>query len=123
MTRRRTKKKKKKADRRAAATRPAETRTSEAATIAWTLTVITVLGCDIGAIAASFYTGARPDSVLIAALFESLMFAAVAIGIISLMLLPVVLKVRRQPPPRAFTVFAVLVAAAPIVAVVARAAQ
>ena len=123
MARHRSKKKNKKAGRRAAVERPTETRTSEAATIAWSLTVITVLGCDLGAIAASFLAGANPESVLIALLFESLTFAAVVIGVISLMLLPVVLKVRRQPPPRAFTAFAVLVAAAPIVAVVVRAAR
>ncbi len=46
-----------------------------------------------------------------------LLFAASVTGLIVLMLLPVVLNVRRQTPPRGYIVFAVLVAAAPLLAI------
>ena len=118
MTKRRKKKRQKKHPQ-----RPTETKASETVTIAWTLTVMTSLLCDLGTAAARFYVWAQPDAVRIGMLSGVLFLAAVVVGIFSLMLLPVVLKVRREPPPRAFIVLAVIVAIAPLVAIVMQRAR
>ena len=119
MTRRRKKKNKN----RPRPKRPTETKASETVTIGWSLTVVTTLVCDLGTIAARLYFRLQPEAVRVGALSELLLFAAVTIGIISLGLLAVVIKVRRESPPRGFVVFAILIAAAPLVAIVARLAR
>jgi hypothetical protein len=54
---------------------------------------------------------------------DLVMFAGAIIGALALLLIPVVYRLRRTPPPRGFTAFAICVAAAPILALVARALQ
>ena len=99
---------------------PTETAAAEALTSAWTLTVMTVLLCDVGAGLARLYFNARPDAAMIAVLSGMLLFAAAAIGIISMLLLALVVRVRRELPPRGFVVFSLVVAVAPLLALAAQ---
>ena len=118
MTKRRKKKKRK-----TGSQKPTETKASETVTIAWTLTVMTSILCDLGTAATRFYVRAQPDEVRIGMLSGILFLAAVVIGILSLMMLPVVLQIRRVPPPRAFIVLAVIAAITPLVAIVMQTAR
>lgn len=89
-----------------------ESRPAEMFTVAWMLSVMTALLCEV----ASVLIGLVRDDRGLAATFSGyLMFAALIVGVISLLLLPAVFKLRRVPPPRGITVFAVVVGAAPIV--------
>ena len=101
----------------------AETRTSDATTVAWTISVTTVLLCDIGAAVALLYAARHPELRGVALLGQLLLFAGAVIGFISLALLPVVFRLRRTQPPPGLTVFAVCTAMAPILAVLVRAMQ
>ena len=76
--------------------------------------VVTTLVCEVGFFVARWLAGGRSSLELLSQL---LLFAAFVIGLIALFVTPVVLRSRRLPPPSGVTVFAVLVAAAPLVIV------
>jgi len=92
---------------------PQESRSAEAATIGWLLSVFTTLVCLCGAMIARWIGVSR-----LPLLSGLLLFAALVIGSISLGLGVVVRRVRRAPPPHGVYVFAVVVGALPILAVV-----
>jgi hypothetical protein len=98
----------------------AETRAADATTIGWMVSVTTTLLCDIAAAATLLYLRAYPHTRAMVVFQEVILFAAAAIGIISLLILPVVFRVRRSPPPSGVTVFAICVALAPILALIVR---
>ena len=100
-----------------------ETRTSDAATVAWTVSVTTVFFCNIASAAAHLYAEANPQLAGARMLSQLLLFSAAAIGFLSLMLLPAVFRLRRTPPPTGFLVFAVCSALAPILAVLVQSMQ
>jgi membrane protein YdbS with pleckstrin-like domain len=89
-------------------------RTVEVLTVAWMLTVVTTLACEVGFVFARWL--AAGDGLL-AMLSHLLLFAAFVIGLVALFVTPVVLRSRRVAPPSGVTVFALVVAAAPIVLV------
>ena len=91
----------------------AETRAAEVVTICWMLTVLLTLACEIAGIAANLYVWQVPDAARIELLAGILRFAAVALGVLALMMMPVVWRTRRHPPPRAVGIFAVIVCATP----------
>lgn len=97
-----------------------ESRASEATTVGWTVSVTTVLLCDIAAVAAHLYARWYPTARGVAVLRELLLFAAAVIGFFSLAMLPAVFRLRRERPPSGFTVFAICVAVAPILAIIVR---
>jgi peptidoglycan/LPS O-acetylase OafA/YrhL len=90
-------------------------RTVEVLTVGWMLTVVTTFACEVGFILARWLAGPGQTLMLFSHL---LLFAAFVIGLIALFVTPVVLRSRRVPPPSGVTVFAVVVAAAPLVLVV-----
>jgi hypothetical protein len=98
----------------------AESRASEAATIGWTVSVTSVFAADLIVIAAHLYVRGHPDAQAARALEAIMLLSAAAMGAISLALMPIVWRTRRVKPPEGFVVFAVLVAAAPIVALLGR---
>lgn len=102
---------------------PAESRTSDAATVCWTVSVTTLLMCNVAAVAAQLYARRHPQARGVLMLGEMLLLAGAVIGVASLALLPVVYRVRRVPPPRGLAVFAVCMAAAALLAVIVRAVQ
>jgi len=99
---------------------PHEERSAEAITVAWTASVTSVLLADLVTIAAHFYARSHPDSKPAPAFEAIMLLTASVMGLVSLVLLPVVWRVSRLKPPLGFAVFATLVAAAPVVATVAR---
>jgi hypothetical protein len=99
---------------------PAESRASEAVTIAWTSSVTGVFIADLIVIAAHLYTRGNPDAEAATALEAIMLLSASVMGAISLVLLASVWRTRRMKPPRGYVAFAVLVAAAPVIALVSR---
>lgn len=97
-----------------------ESRAADATTVGWTVSVTTVLLCNLGAAAAHFYTQNYPTARSMIMLRELLLLAAAVIGFFSLAMLPAVFRLRRVRPPAGFTVFAICVAAAPILALILR---
>ena len=100
--------KRKKRSKAHAAARP---RTVEVLTIGWMLLVVTTLACEVGFVVARWLSAG--DSTLMT-LSELLLFAALVIGLLTLLVTPVAVRSRRLPPPSGVTVFAVVVAATPI---------
>ncbi|MAT72247.1 MAG: hypothetical protein CMJ58_22300 [Planctomycetaceae bacterium] len=100
---------------------PPEPRLVEAVTVGWTVSVSTVVLCELGAVLAHLLALANPGAPKVVVLRDLLIFAAAAIGVLSLVLLPIVYRVRTIKPPVGFTVFAATAAVAPIVTLVARA--
>ena len=74
------------------------------------------LGCAALAAAVGLVVKDRPADDLSLVFVRLLHFSAIVTGFLSLVLLPVVLKVRRDPPPRSFIVFSIVVAALPMLA-------
>jgi membrane protein YdbS with pleckstrin-like domain len=90
-------------------------RTVEVLTVGWMLMIVTTLACEVGFVLARWLAGGDGSLMLLSQL---LLFAAFVIGLIALFVTPVVLRSRRLPPPSGVTVFAIVVAAAPLVMVV-----
>jgi hypothetical protein len=100
-----------------------ESRTAEAATIAWTVTVTMVVMCNLAAIAAHAYALRNPGAKGAQVFGGLMLFGGAVVGVASLALLPAVYRLREIPPPTGFTVFAACAAAAPIVALIAQSFQ
>jgi hypothetical protein len=99
---------------------PAESRASEAMTIAWTVTVTGVTISNLIVIAAHFYARNHAESQPARAFEAIMLVSAAAMGATSLALLPVVWRTRQLKPPLGYTVFAALVASAPVVVLIGR---
>ncbi len=99
----------------------AESRTSEAVTVGWTVTLTTVFFCNLAAVAAHFYVAAHPEAQRMAMLRELLLLSGALVGLLSLALLPLVKRFRQTPPPRGLVAFGVCIAMAPILVVALRA--
>jgi hypothetical protein len=99
---------------------PADSRGSKALTIAWTVSVTGVLIADLMLVAAHLYGRSHPEGRPARVLEAILLLSASAMGAIALALLAVVWRTRHLKPPQGYVVFAILVAAAPIVALIAR---
>jgi len=100
-----------------------ESTAADTVTVAWMLSVVSAFLCEIAALAAWGLLAVDPARERLAVLWEILLFAALVIGLVSLLIVPVVLKVRRVPPPRAVMWFAVAVGVVPLVAYVIRATR
>jgi hypothetical protein len=94
---------------------PAETRASEAVTIAWTVSVTGVFVADLIVVAAHLYARSGPPAQPARALEAIMLLSAATMGAASLALLAVVWRTRRVKPPQGYMAFATCVAAAPIV--------
>jgi len=93
-----------------------ETRASDAVTVAWIVTLVTVLLCDLVIVVAHVFLLVDPDQQRLNMLKELLLFGGTVVGLLSLGLLPVVYRVRRVPPPPGLVVFGACLAIAPILA-------
>jgi len=114
------KRRKNKRSKKVAHVAPTETRAAEALTVAWTVSLTTVLLCNLIAVAAHLYVSAHPDATRMAMLCDLILFAGALIGAVFIGLLPVIYRVRKVPPPHGLVVFGVLVAVGPIIALVVR---
>jgi len=99
---------------------PVETNLAETITIAWTVTVTTLLLCNLTNILVHFYVNGNPSAKRMILLQGLLLAAGAIIGIISLLLIPLVYRLRRVPPPMGLVVFGACCAAAPILALLVR---
>jgi hypothetical protein len=99
---------------------PAESRASEAITIAWTSSVTGVFIADLVVIAAHLYSRGNPEVQAAKALEAIMLLSAAAMGVISLTLFLVVWRSRHLKPPLGYAFFAAVVGAAPIVALLGR---
>jgi hypothetical protein len=97
-----------------------ESQTAEIATVAWAVLVTMVLVCDLTAVGAHFVYLGNPQLRGAAVLGGMMLAAGAILGVGVLVLLPVVRRIRRVPPPLGFTVFAACAAAAPLIAIAAR---
>jgi hypothetical protein len=96
--------------------RPVESQASLIFTVAWTLSVMTTLIFAGLAALGWLVVRNRPDNDTMLAFVQLLHFSSLVTGFVSLLLLPVVFKVRREPPPPGFVAFAIVVAVLPILA-------
>jgi hypothetical protein len=108
------------AKRRPARDDPSESRAAEVWTIAWTVSVTGVTLADLMAAVAHWFANWSPDAAAPRFLAAILLLSAAGMGVVSLILLPIAWRRRRLKPPLGFAVFAVVVAAAPIVALLVR---
>ncbi len=92
---------------------PNETQAADALTIGWMLAVLTTLICQIGALAMRWIAIGNPKLAGLNNFSGTLFFAAMVIGVVSLLLIPVLHKIRIVSPPSTIVVFAVVVAIAP----------
>lgn len=93
-----------------------ESQGAEVMTVAWLISILSVTICDFGAGITRLLI--EPDQQTLGLLSGVLYFAALTIGLISLILLPIVLKSRRMPPPRGLVVFGVAVSVIPWITLV-----
>jgi len=114
MTSSRKKRRGKSQARRTQAALPPETRAAEAVTICWTVTLTTLVLTILITLVAHFYVASYPDAEKMALLGGMMQFAGALVGGISLVLLPVVYRVRQVAPPKGLAVFGVCLAIAPI---------
>jgi hypothetical protein len=99
---------------------PTESRASEVTTIAWTVSVTGVLIADLMVVAAHLYARSNPDAQPARLLETIMLLSASAMGIVSLVLLPLVWRTRRLKPPTGYIAFAIFVSAAPLLATLTR---
>jgi hypothetical protein len=99
---------------------PPESRSSEAITVAWTVSVTTLLFCNLAILGAHYYLASNPDAMRFQMMKEILLISGCGLGILSLALLPIVYRVRTVPPPSGFAVFGACLALGPLLAVVLR---
>ncbi|QEG34081.1 hypothetical protein [Bythopirellula goksoeyrii] len=102
---------------------PAESRGSEAITVAWTVTITTLFFCDLAIVAIHFWLADSPEAKGLLALRELMLFAGAFIGVLSLLLLPAVYKLRSTLPPTGLVVFGACLAIAPILTLLVRGLQ
>lgn len=93
---------------------------ADALTIAWTVSVTMVVVTNLVTVAAYFYASRHPDSKAAPAFGAIMLLTACFLGSVSLIMLPITWHIRRVKPPLGYTVFAALVAAAPVIATIAR---
>jgi hypothetical protein len=94
-----------------------ETRTAEVATVAWTMCWLTTLLCLAGAVFAALLHRFLVPAGGIDLLGRLLIFGGAVTGLCGLMLLPLVFRLRRKPPPRQIVLFAVAVCLIPLLVV------
>jgi len=96
--------------------RPVESRVVEAATVSWMLSAMTTLLCAIAAGLAWVLSRWNPEAEYLLLFAQYLHFCSLVTATVTLALTVAVLKGRQEPPPRGIVVFALIVAALPMLA-------
>jgi hypothetical protein len=100
-------------------TRTGETRLADALTVFWMITVMQVVLFELATVGFLWYFRAHPENKTAGA-FASLLYLCAALGgCVSLIVFPIVWRVRRTKPPLGITLFAIVAAALPILMMVA----
>ena len=98
--------------RRAKARIASDPRSVEILTVGWMLTVVTTLACELGFVISRWLADSSDSPLMI--LSDLLLFAAFVIGMIGLLIMSIVLRARRLPPPSVVVVFASVISGAPL---------
>lgn len=118
MAKKKKSKKREKSSRRAAPAGSNESRAAEAITVAWMLSLLVTSGAEAiafagwGWIAITGKQAEVPEQVRM--IFGLLMLTSALTGVVCMLLIPAVYRLRRDPPPKAVTVFAVVASSIPI---------
>ena len=106
------------AKKRPAKKRIEESRAAEATTVFWMLTMLATLGAEILALAGwawlALFSARQESDTAIQSLPTLLLTTAGLTGLICLLLIPLVYKLRQSPPPKAMTLFTVLISITPM---------
>jgi len=97
-----------------------ESRAADFCTIGWLLSALMALFCGTLSLAAGWYAGDLRERFGLRMFSDYLLLAAFVTGLFGLALTAAVWKARRVPPPPGVTIFAVVVCAAPVMAVLLR---
>lgn len=97
-----------------------ESESAEALTVAWMVTVTTLFFGNLAIVGAHFFSLRSPEATGLQLMEEILLIATSALGIISLVLLPIVYRVRVVAPPTGLVVFGACLAIAPVLAIITR---
>ena len=95
-----------------------ETRLADFFTVGWMLTVLMTFLCEVGAFALGVWLRSSAGGTNFELLRGILLFAAVVLGLVTLILTALVWRIRRVPAPLGVTLFAVVVAVVPILPIV-----
>ena len=99
-------------------TKTGETRLADALTVFWMITVMQVLLFELATVGFRWYYAAHPEAERLGALSDLLYLCAALGGCISLLILPLVWKLRRVKPPLGITLFAIIITALPIITMI-----
>lgn len=102
---------------------PPESRPVEVLTVFWAVTLVTLLMIELLAVAVHLYIRSAEPSPQAMMLYELLLFAGLLIGIVSLVLLGVIMRLRIVAPPMGLVVFGACLAMAPLLAFAVRLIQ
>lgn len=94
-------------------TASSESRAGDAVTVAWTVTVTTLVICEVFVLSLLVYVRFKPNAAGMLALVGFFQFSSLVLAVVAVALLPVVYRVRRSRPPRAVVVFALFAASVP----------
>lgn len=117
-TKKRPKKKRRTKARRYGTHQPAESRPAEVMTVAWSVSVVAVLLCDLLAVGVHFLTKIAPAQDHLLLLVRLLLISGSLVGVLSIGLLLLILRIRHVPPPAGFITFSLCVAVAPILVLI-----
>ncbi len=95
-----------------------ETQVAEALTVLWMLLCVCTLVCEVASLALWLYLKRDPESQAAAWMFFLASFSAVAAGLLSLLVMYAVRRLRRVPPPPRVTTGAIIIAVIPLVVLV-----
>ncbi|MBX3412982.1 MAG: hypothetical protein KF708_09870 [Pirellulales bacterium] len=95
-----------------------ETRLADFFTVGWMLTVMMTCLCEVGAFALGVFLRYSEGGTNFELLRGMLLFAAVVLGLVTLILTAVVWRLRRVPPPTSVTLFAIVVAVVPMLTMI-----
>jgi RsiW-degrading membrane proteinase PrsW (M82 family) len=98
--------------------RTAETRAVEFLTVGWMVSMMTTLVCLVVFAILRFYLSLREESEPAAVMAGLALFAGSVAGVVTLALAAIVVRKRREKPPRGVVWFAVAVGMTPLVIVV-----
>lgn len=100
---------------------PVETRASEALTVCWGVTLTILIVCNVIVIGSQLYVSWYPEAKRTAIFGDLLLLAGSMVGVFSLVLLPLLYRVRQIPPPNGVAVFGACLAIAPILGLLMKA--
>lgn len=97
-----------------------ESAAAEAITASWMVSLLSALGCNLGALAANLAARHWHDSVRLQLLAGMLLLSAVVVGLATLFMTALAQRIRSEAPPRPLVAAGWLLGAAPQVALALR---